>query len=963
MKHVASAFIFLVFLLTAGCEPGGDAPAPAGDPLQKTCKELGIADGHCNGILILSQAGHLDWDWQNWFPTMADGSSPIVNQSYFGCGGISCDQTTASCNAPKPTSCIFSSAEQLLTASDRYRYSVCEMAFLRHFADSLPDSFERMKNSGGLRIVGGGITSPDNLLPHGETFLRNYLVGKTWMASVGLDWTGQIWLPDDFGHDSQLPTMLQAMGAEGVGFARVPGACDGFGQDGDRETSTATRLLGKIPGDPGGVDFFWQANDGSQILSHWMQDHYGQGNKVATGGSLYTTPEDQALCTNQQQRDQGNPQIEGFIGNNQPVSPTPFVYVPVSGDFIMPVGTGDETPDLLQIVDAWNTSDKGHPPNGIAAMVGTFNDYVQLVSRHVEQSSAETLATRSFHDVDRPFEPTPYWMGFYASRTGLKGLHHQTTRTLLAAETFTAVSGTVDDDSGDDGAVAASLFEIWNDLVPSTHHDYITGTAIDSVFNDTSFEGKEQLALLKNTLLDAQSALSSAISAITSQVSVSEPSVVVFNSLGLSRQGLVEVGDGAQKQVICADAPSLGYQVQPLDQSCSDLGDVSVELLPNQNQPTTIVLTNKYLRATITKESNWSISSLVDLETPMVEMFNQPANDLDFYTDWGDIYGFGYECNQEFEVSTDSQDPVSEVEVEQEDLRIRITTRVSYNSETFTKQYTLQAGEPLLRMTTTGSAPSNTTVTVGFPFSDAIDTMVHGTPYHWDYKPTKDYRTGATGFNSIFQATHDFVVPQVGGNNLGAVYHGLTRPVTDPVTPGVPVAWAVDDKTLLGVVLRNTSGDCNAGATGSDDGVYSVSYAFRIPGDLPQGNQAASSGTLLQEARQYNTPLIGRLVQSQQGSYPTTFSLASVVQPASAMLTAAKDGTANPEELILRIYQPTNTEQNVQLKLASALEGKPVRVVTALEAPITDGATTSGLTGISAPRAITTVAIGNPPRD
>ena len=961
MKNKASTSMLLALVLVAGCNPGGEVPGPAVDPLQKVCDELGIATGHCDGVVILSQTGHLDWDWQNWFPTMADGSPPIVNPGYFGCG-ISCDKTTATCNAPKPTNCIFSAAEQLLTASDRYHYSVCEMAFLRYFANTVPDSFEKMKNSAGLRIVGGGITSPDNLLPHGETFLRNYLVGKTWMDSVGLNWTGQIWLPDDFGHDSQLPTMLQAMGSEGVGFARVPGACDGFGQGGDRESSTATRLLGQISGDPGGVDFFWQANDGSQILAHWMQDHYGQGNNVARGGNLYVTPEDQAVCSNQQHRDPGNPQVEGLISNNKPVSPTPFIYVPVSGDFIMPVGTNGETPDMLQIVDAWNTSDNGNPPNGIAAMVGTFDDYVDLVSQYVEQNPTQTLATRSFHDADRPFEPTPYWMGFYASRPGLKGLHYQTTRTLLAAETFAALPGYVADGFGGDDAAGTSLFEIWNNLVPSTHHDYITGTAIDPVYNDTSQQGKEQLALLKNTLTDAESALSTILSSISSQVPAGEPSVVVFNPLGLSRQGLVEVGDGPNEILVCAQVPSLGYQVQPIGQTCSDLGDVSVELLPNPNQPTTIVLTNKYLKATISKASNWSISSLVDLESPTVEIFSQPANDLGFYEDFGDIYGFGYECDQTFQASPDPQAPVSAVKVEQGDLRIRITTQVTYNSQTFTKQYTLQAGEPMLRMTTSGAAPSNTTVTAGFPLPDAVDIMVHGTPYHWDYKPTVEYRTGATGFNSIFQATHDFVVPQAAGNNLGAVYHGLTRSVADPVTPGIPIAWAVDDKTLLGVVLRNTDGNCNAGAMGKDDGVHSVSYAFRIPGGLPQGNQAATSGTLLQEARQYNTPLHGRLVQSQQGSYPTTFSLASVAQPASAMLTAAKDGTANPDELILRIYQPTNTAQSVQLKLAPALEGQPIRVVTALETPVTEDAT-AGPSTISAPRAVTTVAIGNPPED
>ncbi len=31
-------------------------------------------------------------------------------------------------------------------------------------------------------MVGGGITSPENLIVHGEAFLRNYLIGLEWMT-------------------------------------------------------------------------------------------------------------------------------------------------------------------------------------------------------------------------------------------------------------------------------------------------------------------------------------------------------------------------------------------------------------------------------------------------------------------------------------------------------------------------------------------------------------------------------------------------------------------------------------------------------------------------------------------------------------------------------------------------------------------------------------------------------------
>lgn len=69
-----------------------------------------------------------------------------------------------------------------------------------------------------LRLVGGGVTSPDNLLPSGESFIRNYLIGKRWLDRWQIPYLDTYWMPDNFGHDSQLPIVLNAMGAQGINF-------------------------------------------------------------------------------------------------------------------------------------------------------------------------------------------------------------------------------------------------------------------------------------------------------------------------------------------------------------------------------------------------------------------------------------------------------------------------------------------------------------------------------------------------------------------------------------------------------------------------------------------------------------------------------------------------------------------------------------------------------------------------
>lgn len=64
-------------------------------------------------------------------------------------------------------------------------------------------------------------------------------------------------------------------------------------------------------------------------------------------------------------------------------------------------------------------------------------------------------------------------------------------------------------------------------------------------------------------------------------------------------------------------------------------------------------------------------------------------------------------------------------------------------------------------------------------------------------------------------------------------------------------------------------------------------------------------------------------------AYPPTYSLASVSSPSSAILTAAKGAYTEAADLILRIYQPTNTVQSVEL--TTAVDASGAIVQTALE--------------------------------
>src|SRR5258705_9152965 len=98
-------------------------------------------------------------------------------------------------------------------------------------------------------------------------------------------------------------------------------------------------------------------------------------------------------------------------------------------------------------------------------------------------------------------------------------------------------------------------------------------------------------------------------------------------------------------------------------------------------------------------------------------------------------------------------------------LRVRLVADTTVDGRPYRKEYQLVADEPYLRMISTGSAASGTSVMVQFPLEGPVDRLLHGTPYHWDEK--RPERAGAL----TFEATHDFLMPALRGRPRAAIFH------------------------------------------------------------------------------------------------------------------------------------------------------------------------------------------------
>lgn len=932
---------------------------------------LGITDPTLQGaitsgatrLLILDASAHMDWDWLLPFPVLVNGGGNQRAQWYFSQG------------APigtGPVQTILGTAGALL-AEPAYRYSVCETGFLRGFADGYPAGFKTLLANGvangSLRFTGGGITSPDNLVTHGEAFIRCYLLGHLWLAAScpGLPAPVTAWIPDDFGHDPELPVVLQAMGLVAAGFERIPG------YDGNQQWKN---LVGGKPGmaatlAAGQIDFTWTASDGSAVAAHWLIGGYGQGNEVAQTGD-----------------------VTGYLELNLPLSPTPYVYVPVLSDFSLP------NQNLSQVIGEWNgTGMQGQPFAGttVVATAGSFEEYGQLLGFHAGKLAAPCGAE---------FSANPYWTGYYSTRPALKLRHQAAARALLAAEAFSIIAGWAQPSGGSltfgSGAtVAGALQQAWELLAPSTHHDYITGTAIPDVFRT------EQLRLLDQAVAAAQGLLRDAMDTVAGAI---EPPwnahgspVAVFNAQGWPRTEVVELSPAATAEanlsvtgagfqpsadggmLFMASAPSLGYQTAYLSVAAAPADPAACSAPVGPVTADSVSLSNGLVSATLTPGAGgvWGLTSVKDLGNGGAELIaaGKVANDLVFYADGGDEYQLGVESGPASWVRTDVSgalsEPVAEV-LEAGPLRVVVRTTVRYDDGSavivYMRDYVLHAGEPMLRMRSSGAAPmlavggqTGSSVLVAFPLASPIASVAHGTPCHWTAVQPGIYWNGQT-----LLPTHDWVIARGAGQNaLAAVYHTAVH------------AWGLDyqwntqqgafdpnDGVLYGCLWRNGNGHYYGWTQprpapwtlGTDPEAHVLEYALRVPSGLG----APETGAPLREARSFGSPLLTQPVALWTGSLPDHGSLVSA-SPQTAMVTVAKPGSVAAGDVVFRVYQPTNAALGVTLTVNPRLVAggsATARGQTALEQDL--GAAAAGAMNVqlqqtavtfTAPTALSTIAL------
>ncbi|MCC6579762.1 MAG: hypothetical protein IT440_04920, partial [Phycisphaeraceae bacterium] len=141
---------------------------------------------------------------------------------------------------------------KLLRKHRDFTFNIEQVVLLREYWKKHPEdraALRKHAKEGRLVIAPGMFTMPDTNIPSGESFIRNALIGRGWLAeNLGIE-PECCWMADIFGHAPQSPQLANTCGYRMFMFER-----------GKSGTWDAT--------------FFWKGLDGSTIPTQWEVDSY-----------------------------------------------------------------------------------------------------------------------------------------------------------------------------------------------------------------------------------------------------------------------------------------------------------------------------------------------------------------------------------------------------------------------------------------------------------------------------------------------------------------------------------------------------------------------------------------------------------------------------------------------------------------------------------------------------------------
>jgi alpha-mannosidase len=412
----------------------------------------------------------------------------------------------------------FQSVLDLMREYPDLKFTMSSARTYEWMQEKYPDLFRQIKDrvkEGRWEVVGGMWVEPDLNMPDGESLVRQILVGKRYFQNnFGVD-IKIGWNPDSFGYNWQLPQIYKKSGIDYFVTSKLLWATD--------YTKFPYRL------------FWWQAPDGSRLLSYFPHEYANEFDpqQIASDLAFYA------------------PLIYGPRLTDAPQ----MLYLYGIGDH-----GGGPTRTMLDRADRLRAPDSVFPTIQFSTAKDFFSDL---------QAELPSLKVPTWND-ELYFE---YHRGVYTTQSETKRRIRRDEELTLDAEKYASLAALFGRSYPQDE------FEIaWKNLLFDHFHDIMPGSGIAVNYLDAK-RNLEDVARTDEEITDKS------LAELLAHVNTEQDGVpvVVFNSLSWPRPEVVEIE---------AQLPGPAKQVEIVDSKGQVVESQLLSIAPDTNRAHLLVLVN-----------------------------------------------------------------------------------------------------------------------------------------------------------------------------------------------------------------------------------------------------------------------------------------------------------------------------------------------------------------------------------
>jgi len=752
----------------------------------------------------------------------------------------------------------FQSVLNLMREYPDFKFTMSSARTYEWMEEKYPDLFKEIKQrvqEGRWEVIGGMWVEPDLNMPAGESLVRQILVGKRYFQKTfGVD-VKIGWNPDSFGYNWQLPQIYKKSGIDYFVTQKLLWA---------HEFTTFPYKL-----------FWWEAPDGSRLLTYFPHDYAGgiDGESMARDLSIWA----------------------------------PSMYGPKLTD----------TPEIMHL---YGVGDHGGGPTRTM-----LDNATRLMSRDVVYPKFEFGTAKGFFESIEnklPAMDVPTWKdelyfqyhrGVFTTQAETKRRIRRSEELLLDAEMFSSVASLYG------RSYPQQEFELaWKNLLFDHFHDIMPGSGIAVNY----LEARRNLDDVGRAGREVMDGALKEISAHINTQGEGVP-VVVFNSLSWPRTEVIEIE---------AQLPGPAQHVEVLDSAGKIAESQLLAIEPETHRVHVLVLSHTpavgyatyFVRAAAMQESRHATvkASAGTLENELIRLKIDPQTGCmtslfdkrtqmealaPSETDSGGPKDFicgnllqafndkpkrwdAWNIDADFEKQHWDLDKADQVElVENGPLRAVIRVKNHFQTSTFERNITLYAGMPRVDVKMHADwHEKHVLLKVAFPVSAHNEKATFEIPYGSVERPTTR-RTPAE------QA--EFEVPAQRWADVSDATHGFS------LLNDCKYGYDAKGNVLRLSLLRSPEWpDPHA-----DEGPHDFTYSL-----YPHGGTWREAQTI-RRGYELNDKLISMQTEKRQGSLPAEHSFVQI-GPDNAVLTAFKKAE-DENSLILRFYEWAGKQSEVTLQL------------------------------------------------